>query len=242
MKKILIITAILISINNVTAEDLPPTLNEFSCTEAEVKSMIDNRKESFNNAVFNSNLQLNFEEFEKVNTYTKIEEIKQSGDSDEICKLGTEEVVELYNKAKDTVIDTMDTIKSSYQAIAAFMAGDPAAATGNMISQAWSFVGEFMNEKVCSAASDFIYEDLVPTVKKEARQAAENRLRDSVLSGFVSDRLFDNWMNDQIDEKFNDKYDLLRWRNGTSGGIENRVQDERNDQIDDRIDDFVDKL
>ena len=218
MKKSIITFSLLLLINNsVKAESLPPTLNEFSCTEAEVMSMIDNSEQSFNSDILNSNLQINFEEFEKVNTYTKIQEIKANGNSNEICQLGTEEVVELYNKAKDTVIGTMDSIKSAYQSISAFMAGDPAAATGSMISQAWTLLGEFMNEKVCSAASDFVHEDLVPTVREEARYAAKKQLRDSVLSGFVSDRLFDNWMNDQIDEKFQDKYDLLKWRNGYSG-------------------------
>lgn len=208
------------SSNNVIAQD-GKDIPSLYCSDSEVEALIVNSRESAISRVSKNRMSVN--DFKNNNVFEREFGDNAVKDEGACAFLTLPKFRSMYSKTKREAKKLMDTIQSGLSG-GGFGISMPTIDFNDIMSK--------LADKMCSA-TDGLIDTAKEQMRDEAQYAVYQKLRDTALSGFISDSLFESYVNDQLYDNFSQsKY--LEWRGGMSGGAKPR-EDRAKDDVDDRV-------
>lgn len=225
--KSLIATVFLVSLSNTSfANTIPESsrdLNAYYCSDVEVEALIINSRE---NAISKATQnRISIVEFKNNNVFEIEFGDNAVKDEEGACAFLTlPKFREMYSKSKREAKKGLDFIQNALSGDGDFGFSMPKIDFNGIMTN--------LADKMC-AATDGLIDTAKENMRDEAEYAAYQKLKGTALSGFISDSLFESYVNDQLHDNFsNSKY--LEWRGGMSGGLKPREDTAKSD-ADDRV-------
>ena len=234
MKKIILITAIILSFNIIAEETYSKgQINEFECSPEEMQSIISKSK------VKNRIKQTTFSEFSA--PYQEASVVEKSG-------IPASEVTEADKKENDGGLSCfnidVDKLNGNFwaaiESVEATITGEFGALYGALSDKA----NELLAQDFCKRVNDTV-SSMASTFGESAKKNLEDRIRQEKFGKLIDGESgVDFLMNKQIDHTFKDEKGLLTWRNGGLDKKDFKKSTNKifSGEIDDLYDDFDDQV